>query len=351
MSSSNKQGRIFSCDLIRLFAMLCVFIFHFHIMKWGDDLQSAAALPFGRNVTFGQQGVGLFIILSGMMCAMSFEKLKAAKAEKSARQRITAFYQKRFLSIYPPFWTAFFILFCLYILPMGQGLSRRLVFSAVGFDGYLSLYGINTCYIIGEWYIGVIVSLYLLFPVLYELIHRYPLPSAIALAVAYTAGVLLYSGSRQPETLVSFRILDFSIGIYFWIYRDRLGGYTALAALGATLLLMLVPLPCSYMFPAALQGASVFIVLYELGNRFASLSSAAAERLRKLVSFTAGYSYMFFLIHHFVLMVVLKPYLVGLEGKKRYCLMLLVSFALTFVLSVMFQSMTEHLVAMFRKKR
>lgn len=48
------------------------------------------------------------------------------------------------------------------------------LWTITGLDGYASLFGIQSHYLVGEWFIGMILVLYIVFPVLYALVKRYP---------------------------------------------------------------------------------------------------------------------------------------------------------------------------------
>ena len=86
------------------------------------------------------------------------------------------YYEKRFLRIYPMFWIAYTTLF-LYNFYCNKHIpylnNFKLIISYLGMDGYLS-YLIPNFYIIGEWFLGAIILIYILFPVLRYLSNRYP---------------------------------------------------------------------------------------------------------------------------------------------------------------------------------
>lgn len=87
---------------------------------------------------------------------------------------IKDFYIKRAYAIYPPFY-----IFNLYILIamlrhflqdgnlFFAGNPLKLLLTIAGVDGYAQLFGFNTYYFCGEWFVGAILFLYFLYPAFY----------------------------------------------------------------------------------------------------------------------------------------------------------------------------------------
>ena len=82
----------------------------------------------------------------------------------------------RFLAIYPLFWLCFFPIFFYSDIICGnnEGVAPwKLLLSIVGVDGYFQSFT-PTFYKIGEWYLGCILFLYAVFPVLWRMILSLP---------------------------------------------------------------------------------------------------------------------------------------------------------------------------------
>ena len=177
-----KKNRQYNLDLIRCAAFLLVFTYHF-----AETVQGA--FPTGvRGYDFGSLGTGLFFILSGFVltfgmlrnpytekkdydggCAEQKESVKR-RAAAGSEFSLSRFYKKRFLAIYPLYWMVFLAVYLIHGWHGGDflygGPVWKMLYSAAAVDGYLNLYGIQTYYVTGEWFIAVILFCYLLYPLL-----------------------------------------------------------------------------------------------------------------------------------------------------------------------------------------
>ena len=145
-------------DFVRLVAAVMIVVFHFNSMFAPKGDVSAGPLRYA-NGSFGNFGVALFFLLSGYALMLRYGQACPLKT----------FYKKRFLSIYPLYWLCFFSLF-LYSdilhgnLPAGVP-GWSIIWSVLALDGYLAGV-VPTFYLLGEWFVGCIVLLYLVFPLL-----------------------------------------------------------------------------------------------------------------------------------------------------------------------------------------
>ena len=94
--------------------------------------------------------------------------------EKSRSWSMKRYLWGNFLAIYPLFWLCFFPIFIYSDIICGnnEGVAPwKLLLSIVGVDGYFQSFT-PTFYKIGEWYLGCILFLYAVFPVLWRMIRR-----------------------------------------------------------------------------------------------------------------------------------------------------------------------------------
>ena len=354
MSKPDKESstnRLFACDLVRIFAMICVFTSHYCLAAVVEKGTMTGFAVMAGRISLGQQGVGLFVVLAGMMSALSYERIQQKNPGASLKQMVLTYYVKRLKSIYPLFWVAYIIMFYHIMTPAGVTPLRPVILASLfGFDGYLLVSGVQTVYLVGEWYIGAIVILYLLFPLVYAFIRRYPVPTAVVLVVLYFGGVYLYPFTRLKETLAFFRLLPFSAGIYLWLYLRRPGHIFAVVA-GVVLILSMVIKCPDYMYNAAFQETSSFIVLLYLGNLLDQVKGKRMDIVRRIITFIAAYSYMFFLFHHQVIYDVLAPYTPGSRSVLFYILAYAYSFVLVFVISVILTGGGEYVMGLPKKLR
>lgn len=92
------------------------------------------------------------------------------------------YYKKRFLAIFPLFWLAYLFAFLEHFYhskSMPNVPKITFLLTVIGMDGYLYDY-VKNFYMIGEWFLGAIIILYILFP-LYRFIMckcKWVLPAA-----------------------------------------------------------------------------------------------------------------------------------------------------------------------------
>ncbi len=220
-----KKDRQYNLDLIRCAAFLLVFTYHF-----AETVQGG--FPTGvRGYDFGSLGTGLFFILSGFV--LTFGTLRNAFTEKKAsdgssaakkesvRRRtaddefsLSGFYKKRFLAIYPLYWMVFLAVYLIHGWHGGNflygGPVRKMLYSAAAVDGYLNLYGIQTYYVTGEWFIAVILFCYLLYPLLRKI--KSSLWAYLAVTALYAANIIfgLQKGIPADASLFTGLFLFFT---------------------------------------------------------------------------------------------------------------------------------------------
>lgn len=235
--------RIQELDVLRVLAMFFVITYHF-----GYEY-AAAGLPcfnlFGTtvNFTFGNIAVTIFIALSGGLLYKRYGVLGCNQGESPLK----TFYLKRAKAIYPPFWIVnLYIPFTMlrhYIADgnaffLGHPLS--ILLTPIGFDGYFKVFGVDTYVFCGDWFVGAIVLLYLLYPLLACCYRKRPATTLIVLAVLY--GLQFMLPERYDEVFNSYPVtLAFKFCIGFVLvenlerFRDwRIALASALVLAGLT---------------------------------------------------------------------------------------------------------------------
>ena len=306
---TKRSNRFFELDLIRCVAMLCIFLFHFGIsVRTNGITYEHSPYSVGRNIILGQQGVSLFFILSGCTSVLSYENILNKKPGDHVKSVFT-YYAKRLLGILPLYWCVYFVAFLLLRAPGGDLFSFRYLFTLTGFDGYLSVRGIMTPYLIGEWFIGTVLILYFLFPLLYSCIWKYPGITAVILTVFFVLFNMFYPFKWDREIGALMRIPEFCFGIYYAKYiRGKHGWETGLCSLAVLLVCLLTPLPINYMYAIAIQGISSFMVLAWVGKHWGITKAHFVQGSQIIVTVLAGVSYGIFLTHHFLMEWILPAY-------------------------------------------
>lgn len=198
----SKRPHLYYIDALRVLGTLAVFVYHLNEQllelqeKYGASMAPNAFLPtkaFG--IGLGQAAVAVFFVISGfvLMYTMSDTPLDFRRYGK-----------RRILDIFPFFYVAYVLAFMIDRLWGGRLLQVaplwKLIFTFLGVDGYFSCYPSPfspNWYLVGEWYLGCLVILYCLFPLIHRLQRRSSL-GAVITVVGFPAFVFLVTTMGTP---------------------------------------------------------------------------------------------------------------------------------------------------------
>lgn len=319
--TQNQKPRLLCLDMIRVLSVGLVVLFHFGMFVNEYGIYWRPFPVQAGGVFYGSVGVSLFFVLSGATLSYS-----GAGKPFSLR----AYYKKRFLTLFPAFYVAytaaFLYLFCATGIIVPQAPKWTFIFTLLGMDGHLSRL-IPNYYLVGEWFLGTIILLYLIYPLLAWAVRRYQKKALAAAALCYLAGVYVYRYQGIPvEWNAAVRIPEMAYGIYLmdWYMKGgRLPGRrAALGALAVLAAALAFPVPGYMIYNITAAGISAFTLL------FAVCGHMDGPRLSMAVSWVSRYSYGIFLCHHVVLQqVCIRWEDRGFSTTELACLFLTVLFA------------------------
>lgn len=311
-------------DVIRLAALLPVLCYHFCIEAARLGFAVPAILVGRGMADWVEIGLAWFFLLSGAALCLQWQ----------GRFRWRPYLVGRAAAMYPAFWLGFAVLFVYGEILHGNNAQIprwRVIFSVLGVDGYLAPVT-PTFYKIGEWFLGVILLLYLVFPLLLWCMDR-PLRRRILLAALVALQLLwpaLCPAPFEAGHTVLGRLPAFALGVWFGtlLRQNRTVLPRVLWALAAFPLLWVPVVPRL----AVLLAISVplFWVVYALGQRL-------PQRYWGLLRRPAAWSYGVYLVHHVLLTLVLLPAAARLGWPLPVWLpvFFLVSFALAALLTAL----------------
>ena len=290
MNSSSDKNRIYAFDFIRVFSTAGIIAYHLMLMFPGDRTASLiSSLPYNP----GHILVVLFFMLSG---AGLYHK----NPGMSGPEACSVFYLKRWKRIFPQFYLCYAICFAVTAIESGRfffhGNPASLLWTLFGLDGYVD-YRFNTYYLIGEWFLGALIILYLLYPALSLLIRKadfVPIVAAsVFLIVTVRFDVFGMDAFRNPFCCM----ISFLLGM--WIIKHRLPEkkiFFTISVITAVILFM-IPLPhLARTATLHLISAAMFFILFRAGDLISE-----PPKVQHTLSFLSGISYTVFLLHHFVL--------------------------------------------------
>ena len=178
------KPRLLFIDILKTVGVISVLYWHLFYMNQylGVDI------PFYGLMRLGGFGVLLFLFASGL-------SLSIKDYNFSTKKETLDFYYKRLIRIYPAMWLS--ILITLVLMPTYLN-NLNILKLAEEFTGFYYYFQGNFPDINSPlWYIGLTVGLYLLFPLLYNVIKKYNF-TAFALIFLVSFGSLLYLRPLDP---------------------------------------------------------------------------------------------------------------------------------------------------------
>lgn len=283
-------NRLYGLDFIRVVGILLIILFHYN--AWSERIISSSVLLVENYTFLGVIGVSLFIILSGASLFYS------TKTDFD----VLTFYKKRFFALFPMFYLVYssFIILALLFHQYDLTVARNplsFLLTVVGLDGLFSPV-IPNYYLIGEWFLGCIVILYLMFP---GTRYIFNINSNLALILAVILFFLLqeyYHFSLPLQTVPLFRMAEFVFGMYYMYYSSK--GIRIDSIIIAIILILFIILTYfdetfSGPIKMNLYSIATFIILSNISK------SISGKTLKKIISFLSRYSYPAFLVHHIIL--------------------------------------------------
>lgn len=315
-----RKDRLFYLDFIRAISAVLIVIFHFNTTMASREISvDFYFLQNYANGNSGYAGVSLFFVISGAALMYTYKD----------SFNFADFFKKRFLSLYPMFWIAYFFAFIFLFYVNGtikhSVPNLNFLLTVIGMDGYLH-YALPTYYILGEWFLGCIILLYLCFPILRILVIRFPKTLFISVFVLYILSVKFYNFEMHMDRNFFMRIPDLLIGMYFVQYIKKVKHYQFLIALVVSLIMLFIRIEIALMFKITIIGASLFLV-------FAYVASfIKSDKVIRPFSILSKYSYAIFLVHHVIFAQLMNKFKgMALTNVEVLCLFIISVLILAFL--------------------
>lgn len=304
------SGRRPGYDCVRAVCAVTVVLFHYGTTCEAMGLTGAFHVFVSfTGGTWGELASLTFLVLSGASLSYGYPLERISPI---------SFYKRRWKSLYPRFYLAYGLaaLWLLFYFPgyFGAASPASLMLTVLGMDGYFS-YRCAGSYILGEWFLGAIVLLYLLYPLLAWSLERRSLRilfSGILLAASILVirhgwfGIYYAIYGLHNLWLCTF---CFWCGMLYQHFSLQFPWFAALAALsGAGVFFTAVFLPLGInSFYTMLAGAlGCFCTLVLLGDQLKRF-----RRFTALCRWVSTQSYALLLVHH----VLFQQGLVRLLGR------------------------------------
>jgi len=294
-----SSTRLVLLDLLRVIGIILILIAHI-----GQATHHPIGQFFGIKgfywVSIGGVGVTVFLILSGLALHLNYRQKDISYGQ---------FMSGRILRIYPTYWLSLIIGILVYLIASQineslPGLSSQigsLVCSITGFCAFAGQWG--GPFVPTAWYIGLIISLYILYPFISRGIKQKPHVVILVLFSVSTVSRIILGHydilpTRPLDWFPPCRLFEFGLGIYLaeivksdmWACANKNGKVGSILGLagGLTFPLFLVHYPLlriitghSWLHISQGTAIVVFLVASLLVSWFILLLTQAVTHIKK----------------------------------------------------------------------
>ncbi len=292
-----KRVRYF--DLLRVVCFCMIIWYHMLVELCNDGmlaLEDVSPWFANANIHIGTLSVAVFFMLSGASLTIS------TRGQIHYKQ----FYVKRGLRLLVPF---YFVNICCFIIRMIQVKSFSLLITGTapwkiflgitGIDAWLGLYGVSSfSQGIGEWFLGCLVILYAVFPLLRKLMNKNETVFLAVVASIYIVMIYHYLSPVPVHQNILVKGCEFVFGMYLGKYWEKLDKKILIVSLPAVMFCFTSSTPLVINDGLKITiSALVFFVTFSFAENILQKSTCVYPVIR----FLSGCSYELFLVHHIVI--------------------------------------------------
>lgn len=300
------KKRVFYLDFIRAIATLSIILTHYNALFLTlTEPKPEKCILFYEvfNIYIGAWGVSLFFIISGAALMYTYENGFS----------ILNFYKKRIISIYPMWWLAYvgglsfwFLKYKTYNpwgVPNNEG--WKMILSVLGFDQYFAAVT-PTFSILGEWFLGCIILLYILYPILRKFVLEprqfwWVWPILVAL---YFMGIYTDYNPLPTVNKIFVRIPEFVFGMIFAKYVKNHRNWKWALGAGIVLIVNTILRPgISSHIQTTYVGITSFLCLV-----FVASYLNKVRFVQICATLLCKYSYAIYLVHHIIIYQITSGY-------------------------------------------
>ena len=305
--------RIEGIDFARALCTIGIITFHFFVHSHSElrkfFLRSA-------NSGYGFMFVTSFFSISGAVLYFNYPKVTSLKI----------FYYKRWKSIFPSYYFCFLYFFMKKVFFFHKLFYRGhwsyLIFTILGIDGYFS-YKYKTYYLIGEWFLGAIILIYIIYPILSYAINK----NILIIQFFITIGYLWIKRTKFFKILIDCNLIICIQSFYFGMVSIKSKAFLLTNKICGIIALIIFLFLCNYHLPRfilinQIQGFSLFIILVQVGNYVMKM------KIKSIFIKISKLSYSIYLLHHCIIIDILNVN----NPKEWYNSLILLGFSISIII-------------------
>lgn len=300
----NENTRVYYIEFAKVAALLLLILFHFlSEMELHGLLQNPNAFKVGGisllnlggvNLTLGNYAFSLFFVTAGAELMYVYQSAKDRKE----------FYRRCILGIYPVYYIAFTAAFFLRIIldrSMDHGTPVwSYLLTVLGIDGWLGEI-LPTYALVGEWLVGCVLGIVLLFPLFYRSVSKKPYVTVIVCLVLFLVWEHFYPFDFSKGKDILLRAFEVLLGMCFVMLDKKVtwkGAGISVLLLGVIFAVRMPWVSTYLLTPVA--GLGLFLLLTFLSRWF------EGEKIKRAVLYFALSSFPAFLMHHFLINILME---------------------------------------------
>ena len=319
-------------DILRILSMGVIVVYHFFkglVIMQATVFTDPDIVMNGPSVHLVILAVGVFFMLSGAGLSLSMEKKESLTANAGAPAfDFKSYYFGRFSQILIPFYIA-------YIGVLAERLIRgrinfygvplpSILLTVLGMDEYGSALGLRTFSVgVGEWFLGCLMLMYLVFPFIYLLMKKWDRPVLIVSCLSFIILSILYDPSYGWHMSFCIRLFEFILGMWFIKNRrlmtslnnSRFTPVYIIFILFALAQSGLVPIPRAVLNTVAVSCIFVGSLVLELTLRKDEDPARVPGQFERLLSMIGGYCFYVYLVHHEIIYILAERLATRMLGR------------------------------------
>lgn len=341
--------RIKYFDLLRCVCFCFIVFYHMMVQLQIEEIYPAEKVaPFfsNPNMHIATLGVAVFFMLSGAGLAYTTKD----------KFDIKKFYKSRFTKILIPFYLVtilcFFVeaifqhsIFNVYQVPIPKW---SIIYTVLGIDCWVGMHGYATFSLgIGEWFLGVLIILYLLFPLLRFLMQKNRRIFFIVATSIYLIVICNYSFVIPMHENLLLKGYEFILGMLLGCYYNEFEAKWACVSVPIVVFFFTSSTALNWNYALMI---TLLAVAFWVSFSYLEPVLQKSLHITKIIDIISKYSFEVFLVHHIVIYKMTpmaKPYI---TGKLSVVLLFIIQLLLMAVLAVFVKWISNKCVHLLRLK-